>query len=148
VPRLSLSGRLPAGVSFRAGAHGYAIISGTPPEAAGGAYNVVLTASNSLGRTSQALLILIDGPPEFTSPHAASARVGRGFTFEVSTSGWPHPALDYTGRLMSGLTVTIGGDGDAAISGAPAGSGRSTLIFTATNRFGRSVQALAISVKN
>jgi hypothetical protein len=42
----------------------------------------------------------------------------------------------------------ISGDGDAAISGAPAGSGRSALMFTATNRFGRSVQALAISVKN
>lgn len=146
VPHFSMRGRLPTGVSFKPGRPGTATISGIPPRRAAGAYDVVLTASNTAGSTNQALLLLIDGPPVFTSPGTASGKVGRGFTFAVTTSGWPHPTLDYTGTLMSGLTVVVSGNGNATISGAPAGTGRSRIVFAAANRFGQSVQVLSIRI--
>ena len=62
--------------------------------------------------------------PAITSSNSATAIVGTPFSFTVTTTGAPTPALTESGALPAGLTFTDNGDGTATIAGtAAAGSG-------------------------
>jgi hypothetical protein len=70
-----------------------------------------------------------DVSPTITSPSEANALEGLPFSFTVTTTGSPVPALSIAGRpfgrgslpaLPSGLTFSDNGDGTATIAGTPA----------------------------
>ena len=66
-------------------------------------------------------------PPAFTSSASATSIVGAPFTFRITTTGEPNPAVTEVGALPGGLTFTDNGDGTATIAGTPAaGSGGAT----------------------
>jgi len=82
-----------------------------------------------------------------TSASSASSIVGTPFSFTVTTSGAPAPALTESGALPAGLTFTDNGDGTATISGTPAsGSGGSYPIqITASNSVGSASQSFTLA---
>ncbi len=64
--------------------------------------------------------------PAITSAASATSIVGAAFSFTVTTTGSPTPALTETGALPAGVTFTDNGNGTATIAGTPAaGSGGS-----------------------
>ncbi len=73
--------------------------------------------------------------PTITSGNSATSIVGAPFSFTVSTTGEPAPALTESGTLPAGLTFTDNGNGTATIAGTTtAGTGGSyPITITATN---------------
>src|SRR5262249_8028252 len=96
-PTITLSGALPAGLSFNGGT-GSASISGTSTSA--GSTTVNLTATNALGIATQALTLTVEGAASqgdnkgsgnpatsmFTSAAAATFGVGAPGSFTVTTA--------------------------------------------------------------
>jgi len=85
--------------------------------------------------------------PVITSAASATSIVGSTFSFTVTTTGAPAPALTETGALPSGLTFTDNGNGTATIAGtAASGSGASyPLTITATNSEGSVTQSFTLT---
>ena len=125
VPTLSLSGALPAGVSFTAERDGTAQISGSPQKGTAGTYPLVLTLTNPAGSTTQGLTFTVDQPPNLktaTSTAGTGAAISKDVVFSpgvatsttVTVTGSPAPTLTLTTRVgpeaPSWLTVTIAGD--------------------------------------
>jgi Putative Ig domain len=73
--------------------------------------------------------------PTITSANSATSIVGAAFSFTVTTTGSPAPALTESGALPSGITFTDNGNGTATIAGtSTTGSGGSyPITITATN---------------
>ncbi len=73
--------------------------------------------------------------PTITSAASATSIVGAPFSFTVSTTGEPAPALTESGTLPAGLTFTDNGNGTATIAGTTTtGTGGSyPITITATN---------------
>ena len=64
--------------------------------------------------------------PAIISAASATSIVGAHFTFTITTTGEPAPAITESGPLPSGLTFTDNGNGTATISGtAASGTGGS-----------------------
>ena len=80
-------------------------------------------------------------------PPSASSIVGAAFSFTVTTTGAPTPALSETGALPAGISFTDNGNGTATISGTPAsGSGGSYPIeITAGNTVGGTSQSFTLT---
>src|ERR1017187_5229630 len=116
------------------------LISGAPTSA--GAWEVILAASNSSGTGSAGLTLIVGlQQPVITSPATATAEVGVYFTYQVVASGDP------TGFSASGLPGGLSIDPNyGTISGAPAGSGTSSIIINATNATGTGALTLSLVV--
>jgi hypothetical protein len=72
-------------------------------------------------------------PPEvITSADHASAKVGKFFSFQVTTSGQPVPSIRRSGHLPKHLVLTKNDDGTATLSGTPDRAGVYPLTFAAT----------------
>lgn len=84
----------------------------------------------------------------FASNRYDTAASGNAFSFTVSASGSPAPAITVKGRLPSGVTFTDHGDGTGAIAGTPSpgAAGRYPLTFTANNTAGTATQAFTLTV--
>ena len=71
---------------------------------------------------------------------------GSGFTFGVTTTGTPAPALSATG-LPAGVTFADNGNGSGTLTGlASVASGSYPITFTATNIAGTTSQAFTLVV--
>lgn len=84
--------------------------------------------------------------PTILSGASAASIVGAAFSFTVSTTGAPLPAITESGTLPAGVTFTDNGNGTATIAGTPtAGSGGSySLGITATNTTGSATQTITL----
>jgi len=123
-PTITRTGRLPSGVRFADYGDGTATISGTPAQAAAGAYPLTLTARNKNGTATQAFTLTITRAAAIREIPATTARVGVPLSLTVRATGYPAPALAESGPLPGGLTFTDNGNGTATIAGTPAaGSG-------------------------
>ena len=102
VPSLSLSGALPAGVTFNPS---NGILSGTPAAGTAGSYPVTITATNSAGTATQNFTLTVTQPvpPQFRSSSALDGSGTLGFPagsvstdwlvmYVVSTATFPTPA--------------------------------------------------------
>lgn len=139
VAEITQEGDLPDGLTFTDNGDGTATIAGTPTE--DGPYAARLTAANGVGDGDvQDLLVAVRSSPEFDSPAAASFTAGTPGSFEVSSFGFPPPALTIDRDLPAGLTFTDHGDGTGTISGTPAATsaGRYPVTLTATTETGSS----------
>ena len=138
-PGITESGTLPTGVLCTDNGDGTMTCAGTPAANTGGAYPIVLTASNGVGSPStQDDTIYVDQPPAITSSSSVSFTTGQTESFGVTTTGYPAPTFTETGVLPSGVTFHDNGDGTATLSGtAAAGTGGVyDLSITATNGVG------------
>ncbi|MGQ9927083.1 MAG: putative Ig domain-containing protein [Chloroflexaceae bacterium] len=136
VPALSVSGALPAGVSFIDNGNGTATIAGTPASGSGGVYALTLTASNGVAPdATQVFTLTVQEAPAITSAASVAFVVGASGTFTVSATGFPAPVLNVSSVLPAGVSFIDNGNGTATIAGTPAsGSGGVyALTLTASN---------------
>jgi large repetitive protein len=148
-PTLTLTGTLPAGVTFVDNGDGTATLSGTPAAGTAGAHALTFTATNSSGTVTQSFTLNVNDGPVITSASTATFAIGAVNTFTVTTSGFPPPSLVQGGAaLPAGVTWVDNGDGTGTLSGTPvAGTGGSyALTFTATNGSGSAVQNFTLTV--
>ncbi|GAA4139987.1 beta strand repeat-containing protein [Leifsonia shinshuensis] len=143
-PAVTVSGALPAGVTFHDNGDGTATIAGTPAAGAGGVAPLTLTANNGQGSPAvQSFALTVQEAPRLTSGTQATARVGVPFSYTVTTAhAYPVPTLGVIGALPAGLAFHDNGDGTATISGTPAGPGQTAaLTVSAANGVGPVVTA-------
>ncbi|WP_019135849.1 beta strand repeat-containing protein, partial [Cellulomonas massiliensis] len=143
-PALTLTGTLPAGLTFSDEGDGTATITGTPTVT--GSSDVTITATNAAGSDDQVLTLDVVSEPVFTSAATVTFPVGEASSFDVTTSGYPDAALTLAGTLPAGLTFTDQGDGTATIAGTPTEDGPVTVELTATSAAGTSTQTLRVLV--
>ena len=117
-PALSVSGTLPAGVTFTDNGDGTATLSGTPGPGSGGSYPVTITASNGVGK-HQAFVLTVTAAPAITSASSTAFTIGQPAGFTVTTTGYPAPSLSDTGALPAGVSFTDNQNGTATITGTP-----------------------------
>jgi len=138
-PHLSISGALPAGVTFVDHGDGTATIAGTPAPATGGVYAVTIHATNGIDPDASAPFTLtVDQPPALAGPSSATFVEGRSSSDTFTATGFPTPALSESGALPAGVTFVDNGDGTAALSGVPAAGTAGTYPVTviASNHVG------------
>ena len=85
--------------------------------------------------------------PAIISADAATSIVGAPFSFTVSTTGEPAPAMTESGALPGGLTFTDNGNGTATIAGtATTGTGGSyPITITAMSTAGTITQSFTLA---
>ena len=147
-PSLSESGTLPPGLAFHASTNGTAVISGTPPANASGTYDVVITATNSMGSATEHLVMSLVAKPSITSAASVQAAPGTATSFTITSTGSPTPSLSESGTLPPGLAFHASTNGTAVISGTPPAnaSGTYDVVITATNSMGSATEHLVMSL--
>jgi YVTN family beta-propeller protein len=148
-PRISQTGRLPAGVRITDNSDGTATISGIPRKAAGGVYPLTLTAKNTNGTATQAFTLTVTRAPALPRIRTIRVRAGAALHRIIRATGYPAPKLTESGPLPSGLTFTDEGNGTAVIAGTPAAGSRGCyrLTITARNAFGTATRCFKIIVR-
>jgi hypothetical protein len=151
VPALTITGALPAGVTFTDNGDGTATLSGTPAAGTGGSYALTITAANGVGaNATQAFTLNVSQGPAITSAASTTFVTGTPGSFTVTTTGSPAPTIAAGGAaLPAGVTFVDNGNGTGTLSGTPAvgTAGVYALTFTATNSAGSSApQAFTLTV--
>ena len=150
-PAITVSGTLPAGVTFVDNGGGSGTLSGTPAAGTGGTYALTFTAANGvLPDGTQAFTLNVNEGPAITSAASTTFTIGVAGSFTVTTSGLPLPTLAIGGvALPAGVTFVDNGNGTGTLSGTPAAGtgGTYAITFTATNTIGASApQAFTLTV--
>ena len=148
-PTITESGTLPTGLTFTDNRNATATVAGTPAAGTGGAYPIVITATNGTGTTTQDDTIYVDQPPAITSASATTFTTNQLGTFGITTTGYPAPSLAETGTLPSGVTFADNGGGNGTLAGTPASGtgGVYDISITATNGVGTAAtQSFALTV--
>ena len=130
-PTLTESGALPTGVTFVANGNGTATLAGTPT--ASGGFPITITATSTAGTVTQSFTLSVDRAPTITSAGSDTVTLGNAFTFPVTTTGYPAPALTETGALPAGVAFVDNGNGTATLAGTPTATGGFPVTITATN---------------
>ena len=141
---------LPLGVNLIDNGDGTATVSGTMQSA--GLSSIYV---NTSGQALLTFRIVIDATqpaaPTFTSAASATAIVANSFSFTVTTTGPPTPALTLSGALPPTFTFTDNGDGTATIAGNPAADADvgqdAPVTITATNSVATTTQSFTLSVE-
>ncbi|MGA3221420.1 MAG: putative Ig domain-containing protein, partial [Acidimicrobiales bacterium] len=145
-PAITETGAPPAGLTFTVNSNGTATITGEPT--ATGTTPLTITASNGISPAATGTLNVVVGQaPAITSANSTAASVGEPFSFTVTTSGYPVPAMSQSG-LPVDLSFADNGNGTATISGTPSASdvGTNTVTLTATNGTGTTTQTFTLTV--
>ena len=143
-PALTEAGTLPPGVTFTPGANGAATLAGKPTTA--GAFPITITATSTSGTATQSFTLTVDQAPTITSAASDTVTLGAAFTFPVTTTGYPAPALTETGTLPAGVTFKDNGNGTATLAGKPTAAGAFPMTITAANTSGSVPQTFTLSV--
>ena len=148
---ISVNGTLPAGVTFTDHGDGTATLAGTPAVGTGGSYGLTFTVTSGTPITAditasgtanvqqtftQSFTLTVNEAPAITSAAATNFTTGAAGTFQVTTRGFPRPAITRGGAaLPAGVTWIDNGNGTGTLAGTPAaGSGGTyALTFTAAD---------------
>ncbi len=146
-PAITETGTLPSGLTFTDQGNGTALVSGTPT--ATGTTVLEVTAANSIApNATQALTVVVGQAPTITSAAADTVVAGTTFSFPVTTTGYPAPALGFTGTLPTGVTFVDNGNGTATLAGTPTATGDPSFGITATNGTGTTTQTFTLTVNS
>jgi fibronectin type 3 domain-containing protein len=151
-PSLVESGPLPSGLSFTDNGDGTATIAGMAAAGTAGDYPITVTASNGLGtpatQSFDLTVTTATSAPAITSASSDTESFGVPFSFTVTTTGYPLPALTKSGALPAGVTFTDNGDGTATIAGTPAASalGVYSLTLKAKSSSGTTTQSFTLTI--
>ena len=105
-PAVTITGNLPAGVTYNAGTK---TLSGTPGAGTGGSYALTVTASNGVGsNATQAFTLVVNQAPAVTSANSTKFVGGSSGSFVFTATGSPAPAIAVTGTLPAGVTYNAG----------------------------------------
>ena len=118
------SGSLPAGVTLSPSG----TLAGTPAPGTGGAYSLVIKASNGvLPDATQAFTLTVNQAPEITSTNQTTFTTGIFGSFSAFATGFPAPVFSIaSGVLPGGITMSPSG----TISGTPIPGSGGTYSFT------------------
>ena len=132
---LSESGKLPSGVTFKAGSNGTATLSGTPAAGSGGVYTFTISAGNAASSvTTQAFTLTVDQAPAITSAASATFDVGSCRQLHGQDHGLPGgDDSPRAARCPVGVTWWTTSNGTATLSGTPAAAGGYSFTITAAN---------------
>lgn len=121
LPDVTVVGDLPAGIELVYNNDGTASLVGTPLGGTQGTYVVTIVADYGLETpTTQEFTLTVTNNATtlgFTSAARDVEAYGVPFSYTVSTSGSPVPAITKKGALPAGVTFTDNGDGTATIAG-------------------------------
>jgi hypothetical protein len=145
VPALSESGALPVGLSFIDNGDGTGEIIGAAASDTGGIYPVTVTATSTLGATSESFIVVVREAPAFTGADSAAATIGTPFSFTATASGLPAPVILKSGTLPKGVKYHTA---TATFSGTPrpGTAGLYIVILTARNRSGSVTEIFRLTV--
>ena len=135
---ITLSGTLPAWLTFVDNTDGSATLDGIPDPGGPASYSLTITATNGIAPDAMQTFTLFvnNPPPAIISADNTTFVVGIFASFTVRTSP-PDPSatVSFTGTLPSGINFTPNSDGTATIDGtASAGSqGNYPINITASN---------------
>ena len=150
VTTITITGTLPATVTFADHGNGTAALAGTPQAGTAGSYALIFTATNGVGAPVQQHFILnVHEAPSVTSAASTSFTIGQANSFNVTTAGLPIPTIVQSGALPTGVSYVDNGDGTGTLAGnpPPAAAGSYPLTFTATNGIGApAVQSFTLHV--
>jgi DNA-binding beta-propeller fold protein YncE len=144
IPKLSMLGAMPPGLTFADNGNGTARIYGTPTAAGGGEggeldveggdYAMVVTATNEQGTYAQAFGITIQSPPTITSGTTATFIAGSPNSFTVTGTGYPDPIFYIWDPedLPVGVQLIDNENGTSSLVGIPEASGTYTFTIYAT----------------
>lgn len=131
---------LPAGLTYSDNGNGSGTLAGTPGAGTGGVYALTFTAANGVGsNATQPFALTVNQAPAITSVANATCTAGAACSFNVTTIGYPTPAIARSGAaLPTGMNYVDNGNGTGTLAGTP-GAGTGGLyaqVFTATNGIG------------
>ena len=134
---LSISPKLPGGLTFLDHGNGTATISGTPSAGTGGQSSYTITASNGPGSAvTQSFTLTIDQKTAFTSAASYAFVAGQPGSYAVTTTGFPTASLSATNGLPTWAHFTDNGNGTGLLTGTPpvgsASASPITITLTAT----------------
>jgi sugar lactone lactonase YvrE len=135
-PSLTETGALPIGVTLTDNGNGTARLAGTPAAGTSGSYPITITASNGVGtNATQTFTLMVNTAPAITSANNATCTTGAWWSFTVTATGTPTPALSESGALPGGMTFN---PSTGVLAGTPAaGSGGTyNITLTASNGIG------------
>jgi len=121
-----------------------ALLTGTPTDA--GTFSISLQATNSVGTTTQTLVLTISTPgggttaPLITSALTATGQVGVAFGYTITATGSTPIAFVASG-LPPGLSLS-----GAVITGVPTTAGTFTVAMQAANSVGSDSTSLTITI--
>lgn len=148
---ISLSGKLPAGLTLKAAQNGAARLTGTAAQDAGGKYTLAFHAHNASGDSAQTFTLTVDEAPAFTTTDQITDIAYKGDFTPIKASGYPPPTITISGSLPHGLAFKSTGPGTAQISGTPGGftsSPYGDVTLTAHNVAGTTTQDMSIYIVN
>ncbi|MGA7148606.1 MAG: putative Ig domain-containing protein, partial [Microbacterium sp.] len=146
-PAITVSGGLPAGITFADNGDGTGTLAGTPLAVAAGTSPLTFTATNAFGSTMQDFSLSIATAPAFAGPLDVELVTGTPASYTLTTIGSPAPAISASGALPAGLTLIDNGDGTATLSGTPTAPGTTGVVLTAQNAGGTATGVLNIVVR-
>jgi hypothetical protein len=146
-PTVTLSGTLPAGVTFDSP---FGLV-GTPAAGTAGTYPLTFNASNGVGAAAVlSLTLTVSQTAMITSAHSATFVTGQSGSFTVTTTGSPKATITENGSLPAGVTFLDNGNGTATLSGTASATMSNinySLTVTAHNGIGSdSVQYFNLNV--
>jgi hypothetical protein len=108
-PVLTVSGTLPAGVSFTPASGGTATIAGTPEAGSTGVYTLKLTAQNGVHpAATQTFTLTVDaGPAITTQPGDETIEAGQNAAFTAAAGGTPSPSVQWEVSIDEGSSWTV-----------------------------------------
>jgi Putative Ig domain len=146
--KVTMSGRLPAGLTFLATKRG-AMLEGMPAAGSAGNYSLTIKVRDSAGHAAQLLALTVMQVPQFGSHPSIMVTAGLFTTTSVAVTGFPAASVTESGALPAGLQFKVLPNGTAVISGTPAVSGGTvtrTITLTAANSAGAVHENISVTV--
>ena len=147
VPKLTKTGALPSGVTFKDNGDGTASISGTPAQSAIGVYNLTLSAKSGSTTVTQAFTLTIFKSPVISKLGTKTVEAGVDLSIPVKVSAYLPPQVSASG-LPANVQFEQQSDGTFGLNGTPQpGTGGSyTVTLSATNASGTGTMTFTLKV--
>jgi len=149
--RITASGTLPAGITFRWQIGEGATLAGEPDAGSGGLYHLVFSARGGSGQSVQHFTLAVDEGPTFVGAQSIVTWALKYNHTPILTKGYPAAKITESGTLPSGMVFRDDGGGTAEIDGNPrliGATGASAVTVTAANAVGQTTETINVTAVN